>query len=566
MLKNYKITKSLGKGGFGEVFLAIEKISDRKVAIKCLIEKNPENQNSILHEIKMVSKISHPNVINYLHSFIDNDLLYLVMEYCEGGALIDQIIYHDVSYNIALEYCVTIASALEFIHNKGIIHHDIKPSNILLDCNNNLKISDFGVANSLTGTIPYLAPEMFEWNPANRNDRRIDVYALGITLYEMISGHNPFYGLTKNEIINKHEKMDFDFTGFPEWVENIILKAIHKTPELRFQLMKDFKEAIIAKNVPLLLSKDLIDAGNLALKARRALKRKHWRNIIKELEYADTIIYPNNVNIKIQLGRYYLFMRKLKEAKDYFESAKKLNSRISIQKELGNIYIELGKFPLAISLLSDHINLNPSDLEAHNLLVRCYYETGRYETAIDHLTMLLKFSDDMHCFYNNYYICNALIKPNIDSQIQSEDLLKNPFLKYNYSVVTEEKRSWTVDNITSLKSKLLFQDYRFNQINKSENTTEINFRNIKTTFDKQIISFGRNGYDNDFPLSDFNDISRRQFILINCKNDVWLYNLSKLSITVDDHLISDKIFLHGLHTVKISDLELAIKTDIDLLI
>jgi serine/threonine protein kinase len=129
-----------------------------------LLEKDPENQASILHEIKTVSKLSHPNVINYLHSFIDNGLLYLVMEYCNGGSLLDHILNNDISYNIALEYCSIIASALEYIHDKGVIHHDIKPANILFDINNNLKISDFGISNSLTGTISYLAPEMFEYN------------------------------------------------------------------------------------------------------------------------------------------------------------------------------------------------------------------------------------------------------------------------------------------------------------------------------------------------------------------------------------------------------------------
>jgi tetratricopeptide (TPR) repeat protein len=161
----------------------------------------------------------------------------------------------------------------------------------------------------------------------------------------------------------------------------------------------------------------MIDAGNLAIKADRALKRKRWKNILKELEYADTTVYPNNVNIKIQLGRFYLFMRKLSKARKYFESAKKLNPRISIQKELGNIYLELGQYPFAISLLSDHINLNPADLEAHNLLVKCYYETDRYEVAIDHLTMLLKFSDNKPCFYNNliFHYRTSFIALNISS-------------------------------------------------------------------------------------------------------------------------------------------------------
>ncbi|MDP8203070.1 MAG: protein kinase [Candidatus Tenebribacter mawsonii] len=566
MLVNYNKIRILGKGAYGEVFLAVEKISGKEVAIKCLLEKDPENQESILHEIETVSKLSHPNVINYLHSFYDDGLLYLVMEYCSGGSLRDLLNKKNISYNIALKYCSTIAAAMDFIHNKEIIHHDIKPDNILFDSNNNLKISDFGISNSLGGTPYYKAPEMLNYNPSNRNDRRIDIYALGVTLFELISGTNPFWHLTENEINLKHEEMDFDFTGFPEWVQNIILKAIHKTPELRFQFMKDFSDAIAAKNVPILLSKDMIDAGNLTIKANRALKRKRWKNILKELEYADTTIYPNNVNIKIQLGRFYLFMRKLKEAKDYFESAKKLNPRISIQKELGNIYLELGQYPFAISLLSDHINLNPADLEAHNLLVKCYYETDRYEVAIDHLTMLLKFSDNKPCFFNNYYICKALMNSETEYLKPSRDQLKNPFLKYNHSVYTESEKSWNTDGMPTLKSKLIFQDFRFDQIKDSENVIEIKYNNLTTTFTKEIISFGRSDFDNDFCISESNNISRRQFVIINCKNDVWLYNLSNLELFVDNELINDKAFLTGLHEIRISDYCFFIKTDINLLL
>ena len=566
MLVNYNKIRILGKGAYGEVFLAVEKISGKEVAIKCLLEKDPENQESILHEIETVSKLSHPNVINYLHSFYDDGLLYLVMEYCSGGSLRDLLNKKNISYNIALKYCSTIAAAMDFIHNKEIIHHDIKPDNILFDSNNNLKISDFGISNSLGGTPYYKAPEMLNYNPSNRNDRRIDIYALGVTLFELISGTNPFWHLTENEINLKHEEMDFDFTGFPEWVQNIILKAIHKTPELRFQFMKDFSDAIAAKNVPILLSKDMIDAGNLTIKANRALKRKRWKNILKELEYADTTIYPNNVNIKIQLGRFYLFMRKLKEAKDYFESAKKLNPRISIQKELGNIYLELGNYPFAISLLSDHIYLNPSDLEAHNMLVRCYYETERYEIAIEHLETLIKFSEAKSCFYNNYYI-NLIFKNSMKyTRTLPTDQLKNPFLSYNYSVFNESEASWSINDSASLKSKLLFQDFRFSSSNDSDNIIEINFENDIRHFEKKIITFGRKFFSNDFGIADDIAISRRHFVIINCRNDVWLHNLSDVDIYVDDILIEGRFFLNGLHVIRVSDYEFYLKTDVNLLV
>jgi len=560
MLSNYEIIKTIGKGGFGEVFLAEEKISGRKVAIKRLLEENSDRQDLILHEIETVSKLTHPNIITYYHSFINDGLLHLVMEYCDNGSLQNQILNEKILYNTALKYCEIIASTLEYVHNKNIVHHDIKPANILFDRNNNLKICDFGVANTLSGTISYLAPEMFEWNPENRNDRRIDIYALGVTLYELIMGENIFSSLSAHEIIERHEKMDFDFQETPLWVQNIILKAIHKTPELRFQVMEDFKDAIISKNVPVVLNKDLIDAANLANIASEALKRKSWKNIIKELEYADKKVFPNNVNIKIQLGRYYLFQRKLSIAKGYFEFARRLNPRISVQKELGNIYLELGKYPFAISLLSDHINLNPADLEAHNMLVKCYYKTNRFEIAMDHLKTLIKFSDDKPCFYNNYFICKVLTNPGSIDKVSFAQHLQNPFFEYNYMIY--QKTEYTNDpNLALLKSRLLFQDYRFNTIQNSKNVIEIGFNNEVINFEKSIISIGREGYGNDLSISESNSISRNHLLLINSKNDIWLYNLSDLGTYVDGELIEDKVFLTGHHEIRIADCIFTLKTD-----
>ena len=131
----YAFIKDLGNGGFGKVFLAKEKVSNRFVAIKQLKNTNRSEQEDIIHEIETISKFENPNIVTYYHHFWEDDILYLVMEYCSGGSLRDKIRNKEITASQALDWVQTLTTSLRIIHNKGIIHHDIKPDNIVFSQN-----------------------------------------------------------------------------------------------------------------------------------------------------------------------------------------------------------------------------------------------------------------------------------------------------------------------------------------------------------------------------------------------------------------------------------------------
>ncbi|KAB2637848.1 MAG: protein kinase [Verrucomicrobia bacterium] len=327
----YQFERDLGAGGFGTVFLAHEKVSHRRVAIKQLNNKDATRQKAIVHEMQMVSQFNHPNIVTYHHHFSENGLLFLVMEYCSGGSVRDAITRQCIGPAEVLIWIQTLAETLDFVHDKKIIHHDIKPDNILITEAGTLKISDFGIANTGAGTRSYMSPEALAWNGNSVFDGRVDVYALGVTLMELLTGKNPFLYKSPDEIQAMHDNGDFPIKSLPGWQQEIILKAINKVPELRFQTMGDFAAAIRSKHVPLLLDKDAILAGQAA---ERSLSTKKWARAGSLLEFAAGR-YPNNVNVLRALGRFHLMQQKIDRAKGAYETAIQLNPRMDVQKDLG---------------------------------------------------------------------------------------------------------------------------------------------------------------------------------------------------------------------------------------
>lgn len=560
----YIFIKDLGNGGYGKVFLAKERVSNRFVAIKQLLTENKFLQENIIHEIETVAKFENPNIVTFYHHFREEGIFYLVMEYCSGGSLRDKINSNTYTNTEAIDWMITLAKSLRIIHKKGIIHHDIKPDNILFTQNGNIKIADFGVANKNMGTRSYMCPESFSWDFKSTNDPRIDIYSLGVTLMELLTKKNPFLGLSREEIIEKHLSADFPIQKLPNWQQEIILKAINKTPELRFQFMIELEEALNAKSVPIIFNKDNLKAAELIALADKALKTNKWRNALNFLELAQKQ-YKNNVAVLQALGKYNLRIQKIDAAKSYYEKALKLNSRLDVQKDLGWINLEAKKYPIAIGLLSDHLHRNPADYEAYNLLIRCYYETDRYETAMELSKMIMEANPSLPCFANNYFIAFVLNSngKSIPPKTKAEQK-NNPFIEYNLSVITEKASSHNLKKSPTLKSKLLFMDFQFN--NMKENTITILETNNKvqtsSTFNNPIIKFGREEYNqNDIKVSGSTAVSRRHCVIINTKDNVWLYDLESTGTEINDELVINKVPLIGHNTIKIKDIYFELTTD-----
>ena len=562
----YRYVKLLGSGGFGKVFLAKEERSENLVAIKQLKNTDKTKQHAIIYEMQMVSRFNHPHIVLYKHHFVQQDLLYIVMEYCPLGSLRDLMGKEKITSTFVWKWMRELTETLQLVHEKEIIHHDIKPDNILFTENRTIKITDFGVANTGAGTRPYMSPEALKWDKGSVKDARVDIYALGVTLLELLTKQNPFIGKSAEEIIELHDLKEFGITGLPNWQQEIILKAIAKIPEQRFQSMKDFNEAIQAQAVPLLFDKEVIQAGDLAEKADALLQKKKWLSAYAILDYAEKTLKPN-VNILLKKAKYHLLAQQIDVSKTYYEKALKWNPRLDVQKELGWINLELKNYPTALSLLSDHLHRNPSDYEAYNLLLQCYYETNRYEPAMDLARILLDVEPTNKCFANNYYVCSAMHhigKTVFPNTVLKADKSENHFLNYNYGVILESKLSHNYKKDPTLKSKLLFMDYRFNKYSPSTlhctaGNTEA-FKEAETQ--KAIIKFGRASFDvNDVKIADGTAISRRHCVIINFKDDIWLYDLNSTGTYVNGTKVLNKVPLIGRNTIRLAKTEYEFTND-----
>jgi len=140
MIAGYKLLRKIGSGGFGQIYLGEEEISGRKVAIKTLKESADIFENT-KHEIHIISQFYHPNIVTYHTTLLDGETVYIVMEYCKKGSLSEKIVQKPIQLDEALYIVQTIAKTLKFVHDKGIVHHDVKPANILLAEDNQIKLT-----------------------------------------------------------------------------------------------------------------------------------------------------------------------------------------------------------------------------------------------------------------------------------------------------------------------------------------------------------------------------------------------------------------------------------------
>ena len=265
-LGHYRIVEIIGAGGMGVVYRAHDERLDRDVAIKVLPEEVAGDQDRLHRferEAKAVAKLDHPNILA-IHDFgSEVGVAYAVMELLEGESLRGFISKGGITAGKAVEYAGAIADGLAAAHDKGIVHRDLKPENVFLTKDGRIKILDFGLAKlklpetdlatetptatldtapgGLIGTIPYMAPEQLQGQPA---DHRSDIFALGVVLYEMLTGHRPFGGSTSVEtaaaiLKEDPEPMSSVAPGVPPTLARVVSKCLEKRPEDRFSSAHD---------------------------------------------------------------------------------------------------------------------------------------------------------------------------------------------------------------------------------------------------------------------------------------------------------------------------------------
>lgn len=247
----YEILEVIGEGGEGRILKALDKAVERYVAIKELKLRNKKREEA-LREARAIARISHPNVVSLYDVIEDEDEIYLIMEYVEGISLRELLQeYHMMDFQAALGIFIQVALAVEFAHNHGILHLDIKPENILVSSSGVVKLTDFGIARFITepedtgkimGTTHYLAPESLK----GKYSVASDVFALGVILYEMLAGENPFYSYSQEEAYKKILEFDPPLISslrkdIPEEFDQILAKAIAKHSSRRFKDVTRFR-------------------------------------------------------------------------------------------------------------------------------------------------------------------------------------------------------------------------------------------------------------------------------------------------------------------------------------
>ncbi|WP_125605573.1 Stk1 family PASTA domain-containing Ser/Thr kinase [Lapidilactobacillus bayanensis] len=267
----YEILDTLGEGGMANVYLAEDTILHRRVAVKVLRLDLQHDQATIRRfqrEAKATCELSHPNIVSVYDVGEDNGVQYIVMEYIDGSNLKSYIEQH---YPFPLTKVVAIMtqilSAVQLAHSKGIIHRDLKPQNILMTKDGQAKIADFGIAvalsdksvtqtNSLLGSVHYISPEQARGSlPTPQSD----IYALGIILFELLTGKVPFAGDSAVSIALKHFHEDMPSVRatdaeIPQAMENVVLKATAKDPKQRYQ-----SAAVMAADLRTSLNADRAD-------------------------------------------------------------------------------------------------------------------------------------------------------------------------------------------------------------------------------------------------------------------------------------------------------------------
>ena len=263
----YEIQELIGTGGMSDVYRAKDNKLNRNVAVKVLKQEFSENRDFVAkfrREAEAAANLMHPNIVTVYDVGEDNGISYIVMELVDGYTLKQ---YIEKKSRLTISECISIAipiaSGIEAAHNNGIIHRDIKPQNVIISKDGKVKVTDFGIAKTTTsntissnvmGSVHYTSPEQAR---GGFSDEKSDIYSLGITLFEMVTGRVPFNGDTTVAIAIKHIQEEMPsprvyVEDIPISIEQIILKCTQKSPDRRYQKMseviEDLKKAYISPN------------------------------------------------------------------------------------------------------------------------------------------------------------------------------------------------------------------------------------------------------------------------------------------------------------------------------
>ena len=266
----YEITELIGVGGMADVYKAVDLMENKIVAVKILKPEFSGNEEFIRrfrNESKAIALLSHPNIVKIYDVGLKDEIQFIVMEYIDGITLKEFIDQQGVlRWQDALHFMTQILRALQHAHDKGIVHRDIKPQNIMLFADGTIKVMDFGIArfsrvdgktlsDKTIGSVHYISPEQAR---GDMTDERSDIYSIGVMLYEMLTGQKPYDGDNPVSVALKHMEEDPKapreiVPAIPEALEEIVLHAMERDPAKRYQsaaeMIKDIDRFKLDQNI-----------------------------------------------------------------------------------------------------------------------------------------------------------------------------------------------------------------------------------------------------------------------------------------------------------------------------
>ena len=300
-LGRYQIRGVLGKGAMGLVYDGHDATLDRRVAIKTIMTRDLDEatarhyEKRFQREVRAVARLNHPHIVQVYDFGTQGDLAYIVMEYIEGKELKD---YLDAKEQFDLgtifRLMGELLEALEFAHEAGVIHRDVKPANVMLDTAKRAKLTDFGVARitegegesadmtragAMIGTPSYMSPEQMQGQAI---DRRTDIFSAGVLFYQLITGKKPFEGAgfpLAKKIVQDEPALPSSLVQIPPAIDRVVARALAKAPERRYQSARAFAEALKA-----------VREGKPAEEAGEA-EQEFWNEVKDSDDPADVELY-----------------------------------------------------------------------------------------------------------------------------------------------------------------------------------------------------------------------------------------------------------------------------------
>uniref|UniRef100_A0A7N0UV17 non-specific serine/threonine protein kinase n=1 Tax=Kalanchoe fedtschenkoi TaxID=63787 RepID=A0A7N0UV17_KALFE len=250
LMNRYELGRLLGQGTFAKVFYARSVITGQGVAIK-IIDKEKVMKVGLVQQIKreiiIMRLVRHPNVVTLYEVMASKTKIYFVMEYAKGGELFDKVAKGRLKEDVARKYFQQLINAVDYCHSRGVYHRDLKPENLLLDENDNLKVSDFGLSalvetrrldgllHTTCGTPAYVAPEVIDRK--GYDGVKADIWSCGVVLYVLLAGFLPFHDSNLMQMYRKIARAEFKFPSwFPSDVRRLLVKMLDPNPTTRISI------------------------------------------------------------------------------------------------------------------------------------------------------------------------------------------------------------------------------------------------------------------------------------------------------------------------------------------